>query len=265
VFNAKHIKTQDGESLEKKLIGEITHVQEDVALAENMLKEYIRIEGVGYEEKGTRAFYSPVTDSICVPKKKNFKSDSAFIQTLAHEISHSTGHEKRLNRKFGENFESENYAIEELRAEVASAFLCSDFNVPSMNCILQNSKRYIQNWTEGLKESPKKLHIYKDAQTPLDILSKAGITICLFEKNEVFLSTKPFYDNVQDIEPLKLGKHLWSGFTCTSLNYPYTILESTHEGVTFQVMILKENGEHVISLDDSDVSSIIESISACDK
>lgn len=115
------------------------------------------------------------------------------------------------------------------------------------------------------KESPKKLHIYKDAQTPLDILSKAGITICLFEKNEVFLSTKPFYDNVQDIEPLKLGKHLWSGFTCTSLNYPYTILESTHEGVTFQVMILKENGEHVISLDDSDVSSIIESISACDK
>ena len=112
--------------------------------------------------------------------------------------------------------------------------------------------------------SPKKLHIYKDAQTESDIFSKAGITVCFFGKNEIFLSTRVFYDNVCDIEPFESGSRLWNGFTCTSFGYPYTILESTQGGVTFQVMILKENGEHSISMDDDDVKMIIESIAQSD-
>lgn len=109
--------------------------------------------------------------------------------------------------------------------------------------------------------SPKKLHIYKNAQSESDIFLKAGITICFFGKNDVYLSTKAFYDNVCDIEPFECGELLWSGYTCTSFGYPYTMLESTHNGTTFQVMILNQNGEHKISLDDADVYSIIESIS----
>lgn len=111
------------------------------------------------------------------------------------------------------------------------------------------------------KPSPKKLHVYKNAQTELDILSKAGITICLYERNEIFISPKAFYDNVQDINAFELGGYLWNGFTCTSLNYPYTMLDSACDGITLQVMILMENGDHRISLDDIDVRSIIESIS----
>lgn len=116
--------------------------------------------------------------------------------------------------------------------------------------------------SEG-KISLKKLHIYKDAETELDIFSKPGITVCYFEQNDIYISTKFFYDNVQDIEPLACGNHLWSGYTCTSLGYPYTMLTETADGATFQIMILTENAEQKISLKDADVLSILESIGVC--
>lgn len=111
---------------------------------------------------------------------------------------------------------------------------------------------------------PKKLHIYKDAETEFDIFSRAGLTICYYRKDEIFLSTKFAYDNVQDIEPFACGKHRWEGYTCTSLGYPYTMLTAMSDGATFYVMVLKENGEHQISLQDADVRSILESIEACE-
>ncbi len=113
------------------------------------------------------------------------------------------------------------------------------------------------------KASPKKLHIYKDAQTELDIFTKAGITICFYGENEIFLSPRFFYDDACDIEPFESGGKLWNGFTCSSFGYPYTMLDSKDNGVTFQVMILTKNGEHEISLNDEDVRAVIESIASC--
>lgn len=94
----------------------------------------------------------------------------------------------------------------------------------------------------------------------MDVFSKVGITICFYDKNEILLPTRLFYDNVQDIEPFELGGYLWKGFTCTSLNYPYTMIETTHNGATFQVMILMKNGEYEILPDDADVKMILESL-----
>ncbi|MBE5938833.1 MAG: hypothetical protein E7266_00410 [Lachnospiraceae bacterium] len=111
--------------------------------------------------------------------------------------------------------------------------------------------------------SPQKIHIYKDAQTELDIFSKAGITIRFYGKDEIFFSVRALYDNVCDLKPFKCGKHLWNGYTCTSFGYPYTMLVAKAGKVTFQVMILTENGDHKISLDDEDVRAILASIEAC--
>jgi len=113
--------------------------------------------------------------------------------------------------------------------------------------------------------SPKKLHIYKDAETEFDIFSKAGITICFYGKNEIYLSTRSFYSDVRDIEPFERSDKLWNGFTCTSFDYPYTMLDAKHNGATFQVMILMKNGEHEISLEDEDVRSILESIASSEE
>lgn len=110
------------------------------------------------------------------------------------------------------------------------------------------------------KITPKKVHVYKDAKIETDIFTHAGITICFFDRQDSYLSPKFFYDNAVDIEPFNLGSYTWDGYTCTSLGYPYTMLEAKHDGCVFQVMILMENGEHKLSLDDADVISVLESL-----
>lgn len=108
--------------------------------------------------------------------------------------------------------------------------------------------------------SPKKLHIYKNAQEEADILTHAGITVCFFDRQDTYCSPKFFYDNVKDIEAFPLGAYTWQGYTCTSFGYPYTMLEAEDKGCVFQVMILMKNGEREISLHDADVKIILESL-----
>lgn len=110
------------------------------------------------------------------------------------------------------------------------------------------------------RTTQKKVHIYKDATQEMDIFTHAGITISFFGKEDYYLSPKFFYDNITDMEPFTLGRYSWSGYTCTSLGCPYTMLETECDGCVFHVMILMRNGEHEISLDDTDVKTILESL-----
>ncbi len=110
------------------------------------------------------------------------------------------------------------------------------------------------------KITPKKVHIYKGIRVETEMFTHAGITVCFFGKDDYYLSPKRFYDNTADIDAFKLGSYTWGGYTCTSLGYPYTMLDTENDGCVFQVMILMKNGDHEISLDDTDVRSIIESI-----
>jgi len=110
------------------------------------------------------------------------------------------------------------------------------------------------------RTTQKKVHIFKDAKLETDIFTHAGITICFFNRQDYYLSPKFIYDNVEDMEAFTLGAYTWNGYTCTSLGYPYTMLEAKHDGCVFQVMILMKNGEHEISLDDTDVKIILESL-----
>ncbi|MBQ8249329.1 MAG: hypothetical protein IJY93_05535 [Clostridia bacterium] len=110
------------------------------------------------------------------------------------------------------------------------------------------------------KITPKKVHIYKGIEKETDIFTHVGITVCFFGKEDYYLSPKSFYDNIADIEPITLGAYTWNGYTCTSLGYPYTMLDAKWDGCVFQVMILMKNREHEISLEDTDVRLIIESL-----
>ena len=112
----------------------------------------------------------------------------------------------------------------------------------------------------GGKITPKKVHIYKGISLQTDIFTHAGITVCFFGKEDYYLSPRHFYENIVDMEPLPLGPYTWNGYTCTSLGYPYIMLDTEKDGYIFQVMILMKNGEHGISLDDTDVRLIIGSL-----
>ena len=110
------------------------------------------------------------------------------------------------------------------------------------------------------RTTQKKVHICKDAKLETDIFTHVSITICFFDRQDYYLSPKFIYDNVADMEAFTLGAYTWNGYTCTSLGYPYTMLEAKQDGCVFQVMILMKNGEQEISLDDADVKIILESL-----
>ncbi|MBQ8696498.1 MAG: hypothetical protein IJ519_02155 [Clostridia bacterium] len=110
------------------------------------------------------------------------------------------------------------------------------------------------------KITPKKIHVYKGSENVSDVYSKVGITVCVFPKEEIYLSAKGFYLEVTDIEAVSIGAHLYEGYTCTSCGYPYTMLVSKNEEYTLQIMVLMKNGKESLSLYDNETLSVISSI-----
>ena len=106
---------------------------------------------------GSQAFYRPSTDEVHLPEREKFKSTQSFYDTALHEIGHSTGHQSRLNRDLSGGFGSQSYAMEELRAEIASIFMAQDLGIEPSEDRLQNNAAYIQSWKDEIKENPNAL------------------------------------------------------------------------------------------------------------
>lgn len=100
---------------------------------------------------GGRCSYSPSEDLIRIPEKRRFDSIEEYWATLFHEGCHSTGHEKRLGRKFGNNFGSEPYAKEELIAEMGAQILCQNCGITRT---LENTASYCKNWASAIRSMP---------------------------------------------------------------------------------------------------------------
>ena len=75
-------------------------------------------------EQQDRAYYSVSKDHIVVPTKEQFVDGESFYGTLLHEMTHSTGASSRLGRLKACTFGDDNYAREELVAELGSALIC---------------------------------------------------------------------------------------------------------------------------------------------
>jgi len=75
---------------------------------------------------------------------------------LFHELSHSTGAKKRLDRGLGETlmpFGSPDYGKEELIAELSASFLCGHAGIAP--AVIENQAAYISGWLGRLKEDRK--------------------------------------------------------------------------------------------------------------
>lgn len=113
-------------------------------------ERFFATTGAALSHGGNRAFYSPSTDSIVLPPFEAFGDVQSYYATLAHETTHWTSHPARLARDFGtKRFGSEAYAIEELVAEVAAAFLCADLDLALEP--REDHAAYIASWLEVLK------------------------------------------------------------------------------------------------------------------
>jgi antirestriction protein ArdC len=106
---------------------------------------------------GDRAFYRPSEDFIMLPNREQFHSTTEYYSTRFHEMVHSTGHEKRLNRSTLVDmvaFGDQNYSKEELVAELGAAFICGFTGIEN-TASLKNSAAYLKGWSEKLRGEPK--------------------------------------------------------------------------------------------------------------
>ena len=129
----------------------------------------------GWEVKpkygGSRAFYVPSSDTICLPSPDRFESAAAFVATWCHEVVHSTGHKTRLGRDLSGRMGSTSYAREELVAELGAFLVSRRLEVDSCP---ENHAAYLSGWISMLKESPKALlKVLSDARKAADLICRA--------------------------------------------------------------------------------------------
>lgn len=110
------------------------------------------------------AYYGKRDDSVHAPALERCKNAETFYSTLFHELAHSTGAKHRLNRvgvtgKHG--FGDEDYAQEELVAEMTAAFLTGHCGLESV--VIEDQALYIQEWLKALRND-KKLVVIAAAQ-----------------------------------------------------------------------------------------------------
>lgn len=110
--------------------------------------------GADIRTGGNQAYYAISEDFIRMPPFECFQDAESHAATLAHELTHWTRHASRLNREFGrKRFGDEGYAMEELVAELGSAFLCADLSITPE--VREDHADYIASWLKVLKDDKR--------------------------------------------------------------------------------------------------------------
>ena len=100
-----------------------------------------------------KAYFSISKNEIVVPEKSQFKDGESYYGTLWHEMTHSTGIEGQLDRIKPSGFGSDEYAREELVAELGSALVAQRYGMSK--ALKEESCAYLKSWLDHLKESPQ--------------------------------------------------------------------------------------------------------------
>ena len=126
--------------------------------AEAVIRDYIATSGVKLvSRESSEAFYQSATDTVVLPLIKQFSDTAEYYSTAFHEMTHSTGHPKRLNRitetaRFG----SAPYSREELCAELGASFLVNRLGIETPSSF-RNNAAYISHWLGVLKKDKRLL------------------------------------------------------------------------------------------------------------
>ena len=152
VFNISDIENIPNKYMEKTILNENHNIK--IQTAEQIINNYKNPPKFEYCT-GT-PHYSPTNDTIRTPKKEYFKNANHYYSTVYHEMGHSTGHVSRLNRlkscSKSLNYRSNEYAKEELVAELTASFLMAETG-EKIN--IKNRTAYIQSWLKALKNDCK--------------------------------------------------------------------------------------------------------------
>lgn len=166
----------------------------DIGLIRQNRDTLIKNMAVGFDGNGADCHYSPAQDKIVMPPESDFRDTYGYMCSFLHEAGHATGAPGRLGRGFGST--REEYAIEELRAEIASAMTSQQLGIPlteeQMQSNLDLHKAYIQGWAQAIKDAPKVLFdAIKDAEQISDYLIDKGKFRQVIEAEQVKEAQEP--------------------------------------------------------------------------
>ena len=126
-----------------------------IEAGEKVFTDYTTREGITVSiGDSAQAYYRPSTDTIRLPGLDQFKEASEYYSTAFHEATHSTGHEKRLNRLSKQAAFGDDYSKEELVAELGSCFICATLGIDT-DTSFRNSAAYLNGWLSALANDRK--------------------------------------------------------------------------------------------------------------
>lgn len=142
--------------IEQHIPAESTREPESITSADNIVANFVNAPTI--EHTGSQAYYAPTMDLVRMPEPHQFKSNETYYTTLFHELIHSTGHAKRLDRKGVSDrtvhFGSYEYSKEELVAELGACFLANHAGFLT-NDLVSDSASYINGWCKKLDSEPQ--------------------------------------------------------------------------------------------------------------
>jgi len=153
IFSIEYFRDKDGNKPQSRFeTGELEHIAIDTP--ESVIANYLNREAIILSHKDkNQAFYSMTNDLINIPPQESFLKKSnivCYYSTFFHEIAHSTGHWRRLNRPFGIRG-TDAYAFEELVAELTASMLChetglKEYNRENYDLQETNTAAYLASW-----------------------------------------------------------------------------------------------------------------------
>lgn len=128
---------------------------------------------VNLRHQGGEAYYEHMQDRVTMPPSHLFQGFDHYYATLAHELSHWTGHSSRLDRDLRNRFGTAAYAAEELVAELSSAMLGAELGLPVTH--LDSHASYIEHWLKLLRDDDRAiLTAAAKAEEAASLLLKLG-------------------------------------------------------------------------------------------
>ena len=126
--------------------------QPSLSPAERIAVAEALVASIGAEicHGGDQACFVPSTDQIHLPKFEQFRDAEAYYAVACHELIHWSGAKQRLDRDLTGRFGREAYALEELVAELGSAFLSAHLGL-SVEPRPDHSS-YIASWLRVLQD-----------------------------------------------------------------------------------------------------------------